>query len=103
MEFYENLHSVADSNDMIIDFANFCEKVHDKIECKREDCELNLFVGCLVEFLKKDRTMAERRWSFISHCNNYKKSFKSMFKLDNNREYCFDYLQLLKVKRGSLK
>ena len=51
MEFYENLHSIADSDEMIIDFAIFCEKVHDQIERKREDCELNLFAGCLVDFL----------------------------------------------------
>ena len=51
MEFYENLHSIADSDEMIIDFAIFCEKVHDQIGCKREDCELNLFAGCLVDVL----------------------------------------------------
>ena len=101
MEFYENLHSIADSDEMIIDFANFCEKVHDQIECKREDCELNLFAGCLVDFLKKDRTMAERRRLFISHCNNYKKLFQSMFNLNNNREYCPEFLQLLKEKKSS--
>ena len=44
IEFYENLHSIADSDEVIIDFANFCEKVHDQIECEREDCELNLLV-----------------------------------------------------------
>ena len=44
MEVFENLHSIPDSDEVIIDFANFCEKVHDQIECEREDCELNLLV-----------------------------------------------------------
>ena len=94
MEFYENIHSIADSNEMIIDFANFCEKVQEQIECKREDCELSLFAVCLVDFLKKDRTMAERKRLFISHCNNYKKPFPSMFKLNKNIEYSLEFLKL---------
>ena len=35
MKFYENLHSIVDSNEMIIDFANSCQKVHNQIKCKR--------------------------------------------------------------------
>lgn len=71
MEFYENIHFIADSNKMIIGFTNFCEKVHDQIECKREDCEFSLLAVCLVDFLKKDKTMAERRRLFISHSNSF--------------------------------
>ena len=99
MEFYENIHSIADSNEMIIDFANFCEKVHEQIECKREDCEFSFFAASLVDFLKKDRTMAKRRRLFISHCNNYKKPFPSMFKLSKNKEYSLEFLKLLNGKK----
>ena len=75
--------------------------MHEQIEYKGEDCELNLFAGWLVDFLEKNnnKTIAERRRLFISHYDNYKKPFQSMFKLDNNREYCLEFLQLSKEKK----
>ena len=61
MEFYENLHSIANSDEMIIDFTNFCKKVHEQIEYKGEDCELNLFAGWLVDFFGKKKQQDHSR------------------------------------------
>ena len=36
IEVYKNFHSVADSKEMIIDFANFCQKVHYQMNVKEK-------------------------------------------------------------------
>lgn len=52
--FLEGIQSVADSDEMVVDFANFCNEIHNKIGCKRgKNCKLNLFVSPLLDFSKK--------------------------------------------------
>ena len=95
--FFENLYSVAASDETILDFVNFYKKVHNLNECKKEDCDINIFVSCIAAFLKKERSVE----IFMDHCFVYKKLFHSMFMLSKNKTYCLELLQILKGKENS--
>lgn len=89
--FLENLYSVAASDESIVDFVNFSEKVHNLADCEKEDCGINIFVSCLTAFLKKDRSGDERKRFFMDNCFKFKKPFHSMFALSRNKNYCLEF------------
>ena len=52
--FFENLHSVAASDQSVIDFVNFCTVIHNQIECKiGEDCYIGRFCSLSGRFFKR--------------------------------------------------
>lgn len=53
-------------------------------------------------FEKRQDYRQEKRF-FVSHCCNYRQPFQSMFALNKNREYSFEYSQILKERKLKMK
>ena len=48
---FRRLYSLADNDNQIVDFANFCEKIHNFVNCDVKNCRFQYFIGILSVFL----------------------------------------------------
>ena len=77
-------------------FSYFCERVHNLVQCKKPDCDIIIFSITLSDYLQKEKSVEKRRNFFISHCKNFGAAFNSLSVMNEDREYCFNLMQILK-------
>ena len=58
--FNENVHSVAVSEESIIDFLNFCKKI-----CTEMECKMSNFIDPLFDYLKENCSLDEKKGFFL--------------------------------------
>ena len=81
-QYYKELVDVSSENIKIHSFFQFVQKVHDLSDCKKADCDIGNFVGCLKGVLyNPENRYDNQRKLFMYHCINFAKVFKSMTNL----------------------
>ena len=92
-----NIQKIASKDAEISSFFDFCDKVHELSNCKEPTCEIKMFVKTLGVYLRDEtKTEVDRRDFFISHCNYFRKVFKSMFNLSLDKEYTLELLDAIR-------
>ena len=59
--FLENIHLVSSDDETIVDFVNFCNKLHIEMNCKVKGCKMSNLVDLLIDFLKEALPLDEKR------------------------------------------
>ena len=57
----ENIQTIASPISKILDFSNFCGKIHDFIGCKKEKGELKTFCDILRFILRKIKLIMKKK------------------------------------------
>ena len=70
----------------IAEFSSFCERVHNLVEYKKPDCDINFFPISLLNYLQKEEMVEKRRVFFISHCKIFSVAFNSLSAMNKDRE-----------------
>ena len=97
--FNENVHSVAVSEESVIDFLNFCKKIHTKMECKISGRKMSNFIDPLFDHLKENCSLDEKKEFLFAECYHDRDFFENLFVLSKNREFCFQFLQAFKEEK----
>ena len=92
---FERLHQYASHNMLIQDFSSFCKRVHDLDECKTLDCEIGNFSMVLSEYMRKEKSVSERKEFFLSQGKTFSSAFNSLSAM-NSYQKSFDLIQILK-------
>ena len=80
----------SSKNAKIHSFYQFVDKVHSLPACRKKECDIGIFVGCLRGVLfNPEKTYEEQRSFFLSHCANF-------FKVFNLKKYVLSLLEGLK-------
>ena len=88
---------ISSKNAEIYSVFDFCEKVHELSNCKEPSCEIKMFVKTLGVYLRDEtKPEVDRRNFFISHCNFFRKVFKSMFNLSLDKKYSLELLDAIR-------
>ena len=88
---------ISSKNAEISSVFDFSEKVHELPNCKEPSCEIKMFVKTLGVYLRDEtKPEVDRRNFFISHCNFFRKVFKSMFNLSLDKKYSLELLDAIR-------
>ena len=94
---FEKIQQIS-SHDMYIGvFSFFCKRVYNLVECKKPDCDIKFVSITLSNYLqKKKNRLKKRRKFFISHCKSFSAAFNSLSATNEDREYSFNLIQIVK-------
>ena len=91
----------SSENTKIHSFYQFVDKVHSLPDCRKKECDIGIFWGCLRGvFFNPEKTYEEQRSFFLSYCANFFKVFRSMINL---KKYVLTLLEGLKFLRAENK
>ena len=91
------IHHVDSSKEGILDFASFCENIHQMAEWKKENHDIKIFTSILPTFLvMPDKTDNDQKEFFISYCKTFEPVFLSLHALSRDKNYAMNFLQTMK-------
>ena len=66
---------MAQNNDKILDFGNFCKEVQDFVEYDVENCVVEFFIDMLWLYLQKHMSIKKRTEFFTNHSLTWQNNF----------------------------
>ena len=77
---------------VIVDFANFCRLLHTRLGWVDQGCNFELMSKKLVNYLKENSSLEDRKNVFIGHCFDNRYIIQPLFFLYANKNVCFELI-----------
>ena len=78
------------------------QNLNSQADITKEECDIGTFTNLLSLFLAKpEKTLKERAEFFTSYCKMFEKTLIAFFDMSQDKQYCFNLLQLFKRKKDA--